>query len=164
MRASTAEQEYAVKRLESALKSFGPGFHVYQYLLKTSRPEIPFADYDDPVVRTAVDRPRRFFAEKADHLYQIEIYYCVVLEGSRSKTGLAAGFAHIFRDPAAAAQELQRQFTNNSMKTLLRSQIERDLAQLEQRTRFCNAHIRHTDVRVTPCRLERIAGSRGGDH
>ena len=25
-------QEYAVKRLEAALKSFGPGFHVYQYL------------------------------------------------------------------------------------------------------------------------------------
>jgi hypothetical protein len=27
-----AEQEYAVKRLEAALKAFGPGFHVYQYL------------------------------------------------------------------------------------------------------------------------------------
>jgi hypothetical protein len=25
-----AEQEYAVKGLESALKAFGPGFHVYQ--------------------------------------------------------------------------------------------------------------------------------------
>jgi type IV secretion system protein TrbE len=24
------EQEYAVKRLEAALKSFGPGFHIYQ--------------------------------------------------------------------------------------------------------------------------------------
>jgi type IV secretory pathway VirB4 component len=30
----TSEQEYAVKRLEAALKAFGPGFHVYQYLLK----------------------------------------------------------------------------------------------------------------------------------
>ena len=29
-----AAQEYAVKRLEAALKIFGPGFHVYQYLLK----------------------------------------------------------------------------------------------------------------------------------
>ena len=27
-------QEYAVKRLEAALKSFGPGFHIYQYLFK----------------------------------------------------------------------------------------------------------------------------------
>jgi type IV secretion system protein VirB4 len=39
-----AEQEYAVKRLEAALKAFGPGFHVYQYLFKTNRPEIPFPD------------------------------------------------------------------------------------------------------------------------
>ncbi len=45
-------QEYAVKRLEAALKSSGPGFHVYQYLLKSNRPEIPFHRYDDPVVQT----------------------------------------------------------------------------------------------------------------
>jgi hypothetical protein len=32
-----AAQEYAVKRLEAAMKIFGPGFHVYQYLLKTNR-------------------------------------------------------------------------------------------------------------------------------
>ena len=30
-------QEYAVKRLEAALKSFGPGFHVYQYLFKSNQ-------------------------------------------------------------------------------------------------------------------------------
>ena len=51
-KAWTAEQEYAVKRLEAALKVFGPGFHVYQYLFKSNRPEIPFANYDDPVVQT----------------------------------------------------------------------------------------------------------------
>ena len=59
-------QEYAVKRLEAALKSFGPGFHIYQYLFKTNRPEIPFAHYDDPVVQTAVDQRREFFAAKAE--------------------------------------------------------------------------------------------------
>jgi hypothetical protein len=45
-----AAQEYAVKRLEAALKIFAPGFHVYQYLLKTNRPNIPFESSDDPVV------------------------------------------------------------------------------------------------------------------
>jgi hypothetical protein len=34
-------QEYATKRLEAALKAFGPGFHVYQYLFKSNRPHIP---------------------------------------------------------------------------------------------------------------------------
>jgi type IV secretory pathway VirB4 component len=104
-----SEQEYAVKRLEAALKSFGPGFHVYQYLFKTSRPEIPFADYDDAVVQTAIDRRRQFFEEKADRLYQIEIYYCVLLEGSRSKTGMGAAFARLFHDPAGAANEFKTQ-------------------------------------------------------
>jgi len=127
-----AEQEYAVKRLESALKSFGTGFRIYQYLFKTNRPEIPFAHYDDPVVQTAVDQRREFFAAKAEKLFQIEIFYCILLEGSRSKTGVKAALAQLFRDPAGAMNELRTQFTSNSMKTLLRSQIAADLSRLEQ--------------------------------
>ena len=88
----SGEQEYAVKRLEAALKAFGPGFHVYQYLFKSNRPEIPFASYDDPVVEAAIDQRRRFFASKRDSLYQIEIFYVVLLEGARSKQGV--GTAH----------------------------------------------------------------------
>jgi len=128
----TAEQEYAVKRLESALKAFGPGFHVYQYLFKSNRPEIPFASYDDPVVEAAIDQRRRFFEAKREHLYEVEIFYCVVLEGSRSKTGLATALARMSHDPRGAIGELKAQFTNDTMKTLLRSQIERDLGRLEQ--------------------------------
>ena len=61
-------QEHAVKRLEAALKNFGPGFHVYQYLFKTNHPDIPFATYDDPVVQTGQDRRRELFEDKADRL------------------------------------------------------------------------------------------------
>ncbi len=127
------EQEYAVKRLEAALKAFGPGFHVYQYLFKSNRPEIPFRRYDDPVVEAAIDQRRQFFEAKRDHLYQVEIFYCVVLEGARSKTGVTPALARLFHDPAGAIDELKAQFTNGSMKTLLRSQIENDLGRLEQR-------------------------------
>ncbi len=125
-----ANQEYAVKRLEAALKSFGPGFHVYQYLFKSNRPEIPFASYDDPVVQAAIDQRRQFFESKRDRLYQIEIFYCIVLEGARSKTGVGAALSRLFSDPAGAIDELKTQFTNSSMKTLLRSQIDSDLARL----------------------------------
>jgi type IV secretion/conjugal transfer VirB4 family ATPase len=125
-----ANQEYAVKRLEAALKSFGPGFHVYQYLFKSNRPEIPFASYDDPVVQAAIDQRRQFFEAKRDHLYQIEIFYCILLEGARSKTGVGAALSRLFSDPAGAIGELKTQFTNSSMKKLLRSQIDGDLARL----------------------------------
>jgi len=128
-----AEQEYAVKRLEAALKAFGPGFHVYQYLFKSNRPDIPFASYDDPVVEAAIDQRRQFFEAKRDQLYQVEIFYAIVLEGPRSKSGVGPAFAQLFRDPAGAIGELRTQFTSNSMKTLLRSQITDAVMRLEQK-------------------------------
>jgi len=128
-----SEQEYAVKRLEAALKAFGPGFHLYQYLFKSNRPEIPFATYEDPVVEAAIDQRRQFFEDKRDRLYQVEIFYAIILEGPRSKTGVGAALAQLFRDPAGAIAELRNQFTSNSMKTLLRSQIETALSTLEQK-------------------------------
>jgi hypothetical protein len=44
------------------------------------KPEIPFASYDNPIVQAAIEQRRQFFESRRDHLYQIEIFYCVVLE------------------------------------------------------------------------------------
>ncbi len=127
-----SQQEYAVKRLEAALKAFSPGFHVYQYLFKSNRPDIPFAKYDDPIVEAAIDQRRKFFEAKRDHLYQVEILYCILLEGARSKTGVGTALARLLRDPEGAIAELKSQFTNDTMKKLLRTHIERDLQRLDQ--------------------------------
>lgn len=127
-----SEQEYAVKRLEAALKAFGPGFHVYQYLFKSNCPDIPFADHDDPVVTAAIQQRKKFFEAKREQLYQVEIFYCILLEGSRSTTGVGAALARLFRDPAGAMEEFRTQFTNSGVKTLLRAHIERDVRRLEQ--------------------------------
>ncbi|HTC49045.1 MAG TPA: AAA family ATPase [Candidatus Aquilonibacter sp.] len=121
-----------MKRLESALKAFGPGFHVYQYLFKSNRPDIPFAKYDEPIVEAAIDQRRKFFEAKRDNLYQVEIFYCVLLEGARSKTGVGTALARLLRDPQGAITELKSQFTNDSIKTLLRTHIEHDLRRLDQ--------------------------------
>jgi len=127
------EQQYAVKRLESALKAFGEGFHIYQYLFKTNRPEIPFATYDDELIDAAIDQRRKFFESKRDRLYEIEIFYVIVLEGARSKTGILPALLRIPRDPQGGIRELKAQFTNDNMKVLLRTQIDADLVKLEQR-------------------------------
>jgi type IV secretion system protein VirB4 len=84
-------------------------------------------------VAAAIEQRRKFFEAKRDHFCQVEIFYCILLEGARSKTGVGAAFSRLFRDPAGAIGELKAQFTNNNMKTLLRSQIERDVACLDQR-------------------------------
>jgi len=137
-----AGQEFAVKRLEAALKSFGPGFHVYQYLFKTNRPEMPFAHYGDPLIDAAINQRREFFESKLDHLYEIEIYYAVVLEGARSKTGIIAALGRLPSDPEGAVRELKAQFTSNVMKVLLRSQIQRDLLRLKQRVEAFEQQLR----------------------
>src|SRR5215467_15274001 len=126
-------QEYAVKRLEAALKIFGPGFHVYQYLFKTNRPTVPFHNYSDPVVQAAVDQRKQFFAQKLDELFTVEIFFAIVIEGTRSKTGIAAALARLPHDPNGGLRELKAQFSNDKRKLLLREQIEADLLMLEQR-------------------------------
>lgn len=129
----TGEQEYAVKRLEAALRSFGPGFHIYQYLFKRDRPDIPFAHYENAVVEAAIDQRRELFAAKRNALYQIDLYYVVLLEGSRSKRGFGAACAMLLSDPAGAGEEIAAQFSQKRTKVLLRNQIEACLARLEQR-------------------------------
>ncbi len=128
-----AGQEFAVKRLEAALKAFGPGFHVYQYLFKTNRPEMPFAHYGDPLIDAAIDQRRDFFESKRDRLYEIDIFYSVVLEGERSRTGIAVALGRFPHDPNGAIRELKAQFTGDNMKVLLRAQIARDQCRPEQR-------------------------------
>ena len=128
----SGEQEYTVKRLEAALRNFGAGFHVYQYLFKQNRPEVPFASYDDQVVTAAIEQRKWFFESKRDRLYSVEIFYVFLLEGTRSRRGVSAAFAQLFRDPAGATAELRSQFSSSSMKTFLRSHIESDLVRLEQ--------------------------------
>jgi type IV secretion system protein TrbE len=126
-------QQYAIKRLDAALKSFGPGFHVYQYLFKSNRPEIPFASYDDPVVQTEVDHRREFFWTKRNDLYQIEIFYCILLRATHAKTGIGPALSRLAQNPAHAFEEFRAQFASGGMKTLLRTEIETDRALLEQR-------------------------------
>ncbi len=128
-----AGQDFEVKRLEAAMKSFGTGFHVYQYLFKTNRPEIPFARYGDPLIDAAIDQRRGFFEQKRDRLFEIEIFYGVVLEGARSKTGIAAALGRFPSDPSGAVRELKAQFTGDNMKVLLRDQIRQDHLRLHQR-------------------------------
>jgi type IV secretion system protein VirB4 len=135
------EQQYAVKRLESALKSFGEGFHVYQYLFKTNRPAIPFARYDDELIDAAIDQRRQYFESKRDRLYEVELFYVIVLEGARSKTGILSALGRMPRDPQGAIRELKAQFTNDNMKILLRKQIDTDMVRLEQCVQNFNRHL-----------------------
>jgi hypothetical protein len=55
-----------------------------------------------------------------------------LLEGARSKTGVGTALARLLRDPEGAIAELKSQLTNDNMKKLLHTHIERDLQRLDQ--------------------------------
>src|SRR5579864_538795 len=63
------------KRLEAAFKLFGPEFRVYQYLFKSHFEASPSPVYSNPVVQRAEEERARYFAEKADEMFSIQIYY-----------------------------------------------------------------------------------------
>lgn len=128
-----AEQQYAVKREESAFKSFGEGFRIHQYLFKTNRPDIPFAHYGDPLIDAAIDQRRQFFEGKRDRLYQVEIFYVVILEGPHSKPGFFRSLGRLVTDPKTGYADLRAQFSSDGMKTLVRTQLDTVRVKLEQR-------------------------------
>ena len=87
------------------------------------------------MVQAAIDQRKEFFGQKLDRLFAVEIFYAIVIEGTRSKTGIAAALAQLPTDPMAGLRELRAQFSNDKLKVLLREQIEADLLRLEQRVR-----------------------------
>ena len=135
------EQQYAVERLESALKFFGEGFHVYQYLFENNRLDIPFARYDGELIDAAIDQRRQHFESKRDCVYEVEFFYVIVLEGAPSKTGILSALARIPRDPQGAICELKAQFTNDNMKVLLSKQIDADMVRLDQCVQNFSRHL-----------------------
>jgi len=89
-----------------------------------------------------------FFREKLDRLFDIEIFYAIVIEGTRSKTGIAAAFSRLPHDPKGGLQELKAQFSNDKLKVLLREQDRGRLAQAGA----ARSQLRPSTVRLRGCR------------
>src|SRR6201986_229300 len=70
-----AGRDYAVKRLEAALPILDDKCRLYHILFKRTRPAIPNAEYENPLVRAAVEQRSTFLESKADRLYSIESYW-----------------------------------------------------------------------------------------
>ena len=97
------------KRLEAAFKLCGREFRVYQYLFKSHFQPDPPPAYANPVVRRAELERARYFAQKAEEMFSIHIYYVLLYQGRRHAAkmtltkalgsffsqGLAAGVANL---------------------------------------------------------------------
>ena len=128
-----AGRDYVVKRLEAAFRTLNDRTRIYQVLFKHNRPEITLQNYDNALVQATVEQRRAFLEEKADQLYEIEIFWIVMIDGNYARTGLLHALSQLPKAPAEAFKQLKALLAGNQQRTFLYEQIERDRALLDHK-------------------------------
>jgi len=136
-----AGRDYAVKRLEAAFRSLDDRCRLYQILFKRNRPAIAHAEYENPLVRAAVEQRSAFLESKADRLYSIEIFWVVMIDGSYQKTGLLHALAQMPKQPRSSLRALRSLLSSNRARRLLYEQIERDRLRLQQKVQSLSGQL-----------------------
>lgn len=112
-------------RLQRNLQTFAPGTRVYQYYLRSSRPEIPHRSYGDGVSATLINRRLADLEAKRDSLYETHVYIAVLAEmptNMRKPDGLLSAFSS--RKVIAvslAAQDTTRETLMQQVSTFIAS-------------------------------------------
>ena len=114
-----AGRDYAVKRLEAALRSLDDRCRLYQILFKRNRPSIPHAKYENPLVRAAVEQRAAFLESKSDRLYSIQIYWVLMIDGSYARTGLLHALAALPKRPRTSLRNLRALFSSNKERAMI---------------------------------------------
>jgi len=130
-----AEIDNYTKRLESAFKIFDEKCHVYQYLFKRNHPSIPYQSYPNPIVNAAIENRAAFLKKQADHLYSLEIFYVILLEGPHPQKAVIRTLLDSPEDPRRAWAELGALLSTQKQVRLIDSEISRTQALLHQKAR-----------------------------
>jgi type IV secretion system protein TrbE len=130
-----ANVDALTKRLESALRLFDENFRVYQYLFKRNHPSIPFKLYNHPVVDAAIRNRVAYLGRKSETLYQLSLYFVVLLEGFRSAETLAGFLGEIPKDPLTAFSNLRAWFSTKGQVVRLDGELGRAQTALLQKTK-----------------------------
>ncbi len=123
------------KRLESAFRLFDSNFRVYQYLFKRNQETIPHKQYANAVVNTAIENRIRYFEQKADTLYSLQVYFVILFEAFRHKRALLKSLADFPKNPRKALQEIRASLSARKQVALLDGELSKALATLHQKVR-----------------------------
>jgi type IV secretion system protein VirB4 len=123
------------KRLESAFRLFDTNFRVYQYLFKRNHETIPHRQYGNPVVNAAIENRIRYFEQKADSLFSLQVFYVILFEGFRHKQALLKSLAELPKNPKRALEELRSALSSRKQVALLDAQLSKALAALHQKVK-----------------------------
>jgi type IV secretion/conjugal transfer VirB4 family ATPase len=121
------------RRLESAFKILDDGCRIYQYLFKRNAPEIPHRLYANPVVSAAIENRISYLRGKADRLYELDVYFVVILESSYARKAALRALASTGQVRRRPWEELVALLSSQKQLILLEDEIVRARAALEQK-------------------------------
>ena len=129
------------KRLESALRLFDENYRVYQLLFKRNRQAIPHGFCGKPVVDAAIRERIAYFAEKADALFSLSIYFVVLCPALSARRSLAATVLEFPEHPRKTIDDLQALLSSTASVRLGGQEITRAEAALCQKAENFRMHV-----------------------
>jgi len=121
------------KRLESALRLFDENYRVYQLLFKRNQEAIPYSLCGKPVVDSAIRNRVAHFAEKAETLFSLSIFFVVLCPAIAARRGLTASLLELPANPRASLAELRSRFSSKAAVRLNSREIAHAEAALRQK-------------------------------
>jgi hypothetical protein len=129
------------KRLESALRLFDENYRVYQLLFKRNRETIPHTFCGKPVVDAAIRDRIAYFAEKADELFSLSIFFVVLCPALAARRSLKAAILKFPEHPRKSLADLQARFSRGATVRLDAEEITRAESALCQKVENFRAHV-----------------------
>ena len=140
------ERHAVTRRFEQALRQLDESFRVYQYLLKRPAAPIQATAHPHPVVHEALERRAASFAERADTLFELELYLVILYEGWASRRS-ASVLADLWRAPVDTVREL---LSADRVMTVMEDELQRATLHLARKAEAFAEQLTDT---VRPTRL-----------
>jgi len=129
------------KRLESALRLFDENYRVYQILFRRNCQAIPHSLCGNPVVDAAIRERIAYFAEKADDLFSLSIYFVVLCPALSARRSLAATVLEFPEHPRKTLDDLQALLSSTASVRLGGQEITLAEAALSQKVENFRTHV-----------------------
>jgi type IV secretion system protein VirB4 len=129
------------KRLESALRLFDENYRIYQLLFKRNRQPIPHTFCGKPIVDAAIRERIAYFAEKADELFSLSIFFVVLCPALTARRSLVNAVLEFPENPRKSLADLRARLSSAACVRLDQREIERAESVLRQKIESFRTHI-----------------------
>lgn len=123
------ERQAIAHRFEQALRQLDESFRLYEYVIKRPALIAPATPHPNPVVNEALRRRADYLASKSDSLFELELFFVVMLEPS-GRSCPDSRWADLLRAPSST---LSRWFSAGTTSRLMADELERSRLRLHQK-------------------------------